>query len=304
MNATRALAGLVLGACLLGAGGLLLRSVALAAPLRVQDENWALLRVNATVPRTELRGVVVGVVDSGVDGSHPALVDRVLLGTDFVDGGPGNVDPLGHGTQVAGIIAGRGIGVAPNARILPVRILDVHGSATVARLVRGIRWAADSEARVINASVETSQPTPALERALDYAWARRALVISIAGNVGRTVQFPAAHPTVVAVGATGRADTAAPFSGRGTELDLVAPGVNVRTTAAGGGYVDASGTSVAAPYVAGAAALILGFDPGLATERVVMRLRRSARDLGRPGADSVYGAGLLDIAAALEGTES
>jgi subtilisin family serine protease len=291
---------LALGVCLLGVCALLVRSAALAAPPPVREQDWALVRVNAIVPPDELGGVVVGVVDSGVDGSHPALADRVLLGADLVDGGPGNFDPLGHGTQVAGIIAGRGVGVAPNARILPVRVLDARGAGTVARLARGIRWAADSEARVINASVETGGPARALERALDYAWARRAIVIAIAGNAGGAVQFPAAYPKAVAVGATGRAKTVAPFSGRGLELDLVAPGIAVRTTAVGGGYLDASGTSVAAPYVAGAAALLLGQDPELGNEELVARLQRSARDLGSPGDDAVYGAGLLDIAAALE----
>jgi subtilisin family serine protease len=295
---TRILPALLFGLLALAAGAVLLQSTAFAAP-SVDTERWALLRVNAVAPVGELRRVVVGVVDSGVDASHPALRGRVLDGIDFVDGGPGTHDPLGHGTQVAGIIAGDRVGVSANALVLPVRVLDEHGFGTVERLARGIRWAADGEARVINASVETSGPATEIEKALDYAWARRAVVIAIAGNQGGQVQWPAAYSKAVAVGATGQGDKLAKFSGRGAALDLVAPGVSIRTTAVGDGYTHARGTSVAAPLVAGAAALLLGQEPDLANAALVARLRGSARDLGRRGTDAVYGAGLLDIAAAI-----
>jgi subtilisin family serine protease len=297
---TRAAVGSAVVVCL-GAGAVLVHSTALAGPSSVEPESWALLRVNAVAPAAVRSDVVVGVVDSGVDASHPALVDRVLTGVDLVDGGPGTHDPLGHGTQVAGIIVGRGIGVAEHARVLPVRVLDARGSGTIGRLARGIRWAADHDARVINASVETSGPAAPLEKALDYAWARRSLVVAIAGNQGGALRWPAAYPKAVAVGATDRVNTVTTFSSRGPRLDLVAPGDAIRTTAAGGGYVEARGTSVAAPFVAGAAALLLSQDPELGNAALVERLRDTARDLGRRGADPTYGAGLLNITAALEG---
>lgn len=285
---------------LVAGAGVLLAVGGLAAPSSEPlPDAWALVRVNAAKAVANV-GVLVGVVDSGVDGNHPALGDRVLRGIDFVDGGPGNVDPLGHGTEVAGIIAAEGIGVAPSALILPVRVLDAQGSATVQRLASGIRWAADNDARVINASVVTSAGRRTLKLAVEYAWARRAIVVAIAGNAAGGVQWPAAYGRAVAVGALGPDDELAAFSGRGRALDLVAPGVGIRTTAAGGGYVEASGTSVAAPFVSGAAALLLGQEPDLTAAAVVARLRGSARDLGRPGADERFGAGLLDIAAALE----
>jgi thermitase len=296
-----AVAGSALIVCAVVAAVVLLRSTALGAPSAVEVESWALARVNAVASSQALPAVVVGVVDSGVDASHPALTGRVLTGIDFVDGGPGTYDPLGHGTQVAGIIVARGFGVAENGRVLPVRVLDAQGVGTVDRLARGIRWAADNSARVINASVEASGPAAQLEKALDYAWARRSVVVAIAGNQGGALPWPAAYPKAVAVGATGRRDTLARFSGRGTRLDLVAPGGAITTTAAGGGYAEASGTSVAAPFVAGAAALVLGQEPELANAELVARVRDTARDLGRRGADATYGAGLLDIAAALEG---
>lgn len=288
-------------AAALVAGAVVFRFATGPPPLSGEAESWAMLRVNAAAPTVPLRTVVVGVVDSGVDASHPALRGRVLTGIDLVDGGPGTHDPLGHGTQVAGIIAARGIGVAENALVLPVRVLDARGSGTIERLARGIRWAADHEARVINTSVEASRPASPLAKALDYAWARRSVVVAIAGNRGGALQWPAAYPKAVAVGATNPADELATFSGRGQRLDLVAPGDGIRTTAAGGGYVEASGTSVAAPFVAGAAALVLGQEPALANAELVARVRESARDLGRPGNDRTYGAGLLNIAAALEG---
>jgi subtilisin family serine protease len=284
---------------LLVSAGAFLHSIALASPAAPTDD-WALVQVGATSSPDGLEGVRVGVVDSGVDALHPSLRGRVLPGRDFVDGGPGTYDPLGHGTQVAGIIAGSGVGVAKNAVILPVRVLDAQGEGTVRRLALGIRWAAENESRLINASVATSGMAPPLARALDYAWAHRALVVAIAGNAGGPVQWPAGYPKAVAVGATSRSGKLADFSSRGAGLDLVAPGVDVRTLAAGGGYTTASGTSVAAPFVTGALSLLLGQEPDLTTTELTERLRRSAHDLGSPGADLRYGAGLLDIAAALE----
>jgi len=269
---------LLVAGCALAAAIILLRPLLSPAPTESLVEPWALLRVNATEAVGRLARVVVGVVDSGVDASHPALEGRVLPGIDFVDGGPGTEDPLGHGTQVAGIIAAHDqVGVAGNAVILPVRVLDANGFGSVGRLGRGIRWAADHDARVINTSVETADRGRALKTAIEYAWARSAVVVAIAGNEGGGVQWPAAYG-----------------------LDLVAPGVGVRTTTTGGGYVEASGTSVAAPFVSGAAALLLGQEPELTNADVVARLRGSARDLGAAGSDERFGAGLLDIAAALE----
>jgi len=179
-------------------------------------------------------------------------------------------------------------------------VLDANGFGSVGRLGRGIRWAADHDARVINTSVETADRGRALKTAIEYAWARSAVVVAIAGNEGGGVQWPAAYGHVLAVGAVDRSGGLATFSGRGRELDLVAPGVGVRTTTTGGGYVEASGTSVAAPFVSGAAALLLGQEPELTNADVVARLRGSARDLGAAGSDERFGAGLLDIAAALE----
>lgn len=263
-------------------------------------EPWALLRVQAPRAAAGLARVVVGVVDSGVDASHPDLKDRVLLGIDLVDGGPGTNDPFGHGTQVAGIIASGELGVAQNALILPVRVLDAQGAGTTIRLAEGIRWAADHDARVINASVETDDRRQVLKAAVAYSWSRNSVVVAISGNQGGGVQWPAAYGHALAVGATDQDDRQAAFSGQGSELDLVAPGVGITTTAAGGGYAKATGTSAAAPFVSGAVALLLGQEPELTNADLVRRLRATARDLGRPGPDDRYGAGLLDIAAALE----
>jgi subtilisin family serine protease len=292
------LLGVLVALAAVGLGVIALRGPGGGSPEPL-PEAWALVRVQTARPAPNSADVLVGVVDSGVDGTHPALRGRVLSGIDFVDGGPGDIDPFGHGTQVAGIIAGGEFGVAPNARIVPVRVLDARGSGTIANLSDGIRWSADNDTRVINASVETGDRRKILKNAVEYAWARGSVVIAIAGNQGGAVQRPAAYRYVVAVGAVDESGKHASFSARGSELDLVAPGVKVRTTAAGGGYVEASGTSVAAPFVSAAAALLLGGDPGLTNEQVVARLRGSARDLGTPGFDTSYGAGLLDVAAAM-----
>jgi len=216
-------------------------------------------------------GVVVAVLDSGVDPNHPDLAPKLEPALNLTDADDG----VGaHGTQVAGIVAAatnNGIGVASlgwDTRILPIKVLDASGTGFVSWVVEGVYEATDRGAKIINLSLASLEFDQVLQDAINYAAARGVLVIAAAGNnddpggTPTTPKYPAAMQNVVAVGATTNTDTLATFSRRGPWVDLLAPGTQLLTTAAGGGYVQASGTSIASPVVAGAAALLIaqGFE--------------------------------------------
>lgn len=247
-------------------------------------------------------GVVVAVLDTGVDASHPDFGDRVLPGKDFVDpAGDARTDPNGHGTHVAGIIAaaddGAGItGVAPAARILPVRVLAENGVGDDAWLALGIVWAVDNGAHVLNLSVGGAVPSTLLEDSINYALDRGALVIISSGNDGafkNEPSYPAAYPAAFAVGATDSSDRRSMFSNTGSYLDIAAPGSWIRSTWPGGRYQLLSGTSMAAPFVAGSAAL-LQEATGSRGRDLAALLTAHAIDLSPSGRDDLFGAGLVN----------
>jgi subtilisin family serine protease len=308
---------------------LVLPAVAWAADDPYRLQQWALdrIRVDEAWAHGRGAGVVVAVVDTGVDLEHPELRDRLLrdgagqvVGLDLVDDAV-PADRHGHGTLVAGVIAatagnGEGIaGVAPEARIMPIKALDDEGAGQGSDVDRAIRWAVDHGADVINLSLESvrstdgSSPGPgAPTSAVRYAWERGVVVVAAVGNGGASRgEYPADSP-VVLVGATDRDDRRAAFSDRARPDALLAPGVDIVSTwcrAPGDGTCDgrthtygtAEGTSFAAPHVSGALALLLG--AGVEPAEAVERLRRTAVDLGPSGADDEHGAGRIDIAAAL-----
>ncbi len=243
------------------------------------------------------------------------------------------MDPVGHGTTVAGLIAGRGddssgvVGLAPHAKILPVRVLDKNNRYDDPAIVaKGINWAVDHGATVINLSLGGQLRSDVLAESLDYAAAHDVVVIACTGNVtagstSREVWYPAREAGVVAVaglvsagagpvaatdrsapgGAGGSGSTESLWNGSltGTPTVLVAPAVNLVGAKAGGGYWRVQGTSFAAPLVAAAASLIRSRNPTMTAPNVINRLISTARDLGRPGRDDQYGYGEVDPAAAL-----
>ena len=255
---------------------------------------------------TEGAGVIVGVVDSGVDATTPQLAGRVLTGKDVINAGnkTGNTDCYGHGTFVAGIIAaapapGAGFaGVAPQATILPVRAANDANSGSADALAAGIRVAVDGGAQVINVSASTNLPDPQLQAAVDYAEQHNVVVVAAAANgqqQGDPVTYPASYPSVLAVGAVGASGTLANFSETGNYLDLVAPGENVVSIGpGGGGQWQGSGTSYAAPFVAGVAALVRAYHPQLDAAQVRHRLEATADHPGTPMPDPGYGWGTVN----------
>ncbi|MFG3297697.1 type VII secretion-associated serine protease mycosin [Micromonospora chersina] len=255
-------------------------------------------------------GVVVAVVDSGVDRSHPQLAGRVLDGVDFLDpGGDGTRDCAGHGTGVASIIAAAprpGVafrGLAPDARILPVRVSEqqvVEGRESgrtvgAADFARAIRWAVNHDADVVNLSVVLYADDPAVRTAIAYAVRRDVVVVAAAGNLhdsGDPRPYPAAYDGVLGVGAIGVDGTRAAFSQTGPYVDLVAPGSDVLMAAPRQGHHRAEGTSYAAPFVAGTAALLRQYRPELDAAEVARRIVASADPA--PGRADGYGAGVLN----------
>ncbi|GLY25446.1 type VII secretion-associated serine protease [Micromonospora sp. NBRC 101691] len=288
------------------------------APARadqVRDDQWQLDALDAeTAWRTSTgRGVTVAVIDSGVDATHPDLVGQVLPGLDLVaPDGTVEPDPVGHGTTVAGLIAGRRddrrgvVGLAPDAKILPVRVLDEENRYDDALVVaKGVRWAVDNGARVINLSLGGGGDSAALAAALDYAFARDVVVVACTGNVavssGSRVWYPAREPGVIAVAGLER-DSDNLWSGSisGPETVLTAPATGL-VGARPGGYWRVQGTSFAAPLVTATAALLRARWPQMSAGDVVNRLIATARDIGPAGRDDRFGFGRLDPVAALTG---
>ncbi|MEV6705544.1 type VII secretion-associated serine protease mycosin [Micromonospora wenchangensis] len=256
-------------------------------------------------------GVTVAVVDSGVDRRHPQLRGRVLDGADFLDpGGDGTRDCAGHGTGVASIIAageGSGVafrGLAPGARILPVRVSEqqvVEGreagrTVSAAGFAQAVRWAVDHDADVLNLSVVLYADNPAVREAIDYALRRDVVVVAAAGNLhdgGDPLPYPAAYDGVLGVGAVTPTGVRAPFSQVGPYVDLVAPGGDVLMAAPGQGHRRAEGTSYAAPFVAGTAALLRQYRPELDAAEVARRIVGTT-DPAPGGREGGYGAGVLN----------
>jgi type VII secretion-associated serine protease mycosin len=233
------------------------------------------------------RGVIVGVVDTGVDASVPQLVGRVLPGVDVINGtGPGNTDCYGHGTFVAGLIAaaptaGTGLaGIAPGVLILPVRQANDTNDGTASSLARSIIAAVNGGAKVINVSATSFFPTEELRVSVAFAQARDVVIVASASNEaqqGNPTAYPAAYPGVIAVGAVGHDDKRTGFSEVGDYLDLMAPGVDIVSLSRGGvGHRSDNGTSYAAPFVAGVAALVRASHPKLTAAQVKRRLEVTA----------------------------
>jgi len=277
-------------------------------PLRADQWDLAAMRTPEAWPRATGGGATVAVVDTGVDSAHPDLAGQVLPGADFITGVEGPItDPNGHGTHVAGIIAaaagnGEGIaGVAPGARILPIRVLGANGGGYLSDAANGIVYAADHGADVINLSISSTTSIDAMTNAIAYARSRGVVVVAAAGNMranGSPASYPAADPGVIAVAATDSADRVASYSNAGDYVDVAAPGTAVLSTFPGG-YRRLSGTSMAAPHVAGLAALVRAADRALGPDQVEQVIESSAADLGAPGRDDDYGYGRVDAAAAL-----
>ena len=270
--------------------------------------SWSLVKINgpqAWAINTGNSSVVIAILDTGVDGTHPDLAAKMVAGRNIYDNNVDTSDVHGHGTAVAGQAAAssnNSIGVASVAwgcSIMPVRISDMSGNATLSSIASGLTWAADHGARVANVSYKATGSST-VSSAARYFQGKGGVVSVAAGNDG-AFNSGQDDPYILTVGATDSADALFVWSGRGNNQDLVAPGT-VATTVRGGAYGVGTGTSAAAPQVAGAAALVLSVNPNLTPGQVQNILKESADDLGAAGWDSIYGAGRINLAGALSRT--
>jgi len=256
-------------------------------------------------------GVRVAVVDTGIDLDHPDLAANIAGGYNAISPSRNADDDNGHGTHVAGIIAALDntvgvLGVAPQASLLAVKVLNRRGSGYLSDIIEGIQWSVNNGADVINMSLGTTSNVQSFHDAITAAYNAGVVVVAAAGNSGsrdNTVEYPAKYPEVIAVSATGTNNVIASFSSRGTEVELAAPGMNVPSTYMGGGLKTLSGTSMASPHVAGVAALIIASGVN-GVENVRDRLHQTADDLGAGGKDNLYGYGLVDAEEAATGSQT
>lgn len=284
------------------------------SPLALFDDpllgsQWHLATIHAGEAWTRTLGdpgVVIAVVDTGVDYNHPDLAGRVLLGPDLADGDADPMDVYGHGTHVAGIAAATadnalgGAGVCPGCTVMAVKVFsDGSGSTSDFLVAQGIVWAVDHGADVVNLSLGGPGSSAVSQSAVDYAWNHGVVVVAAAGNGGNsTPSYPAAYPNSIAVSATTPLDTLASFSTFGSWVDVSAPGTSILSTVPGNGYASWSGTSMATPVVAGAAGLAFS-QPGSDAAAVRAELEAGVVDLGAPGRDDSFGYGRIDLARVL-----
>jgi len=299
------------------------------------SQQWAHQITNAEAAwdiTTGSSDIIIAVLDTGVDLTHPEFAGKIVHPADYVtdDGDDIPQDENAHGTHVAGIAAGQGnngqgiAGVSWNAKIMPVQVLGADGRGDTAAVREGIRWAYQHGAKVINMSLAGEYPDYYVQQAITEAHNAGVLVVAASGNEATSQpRYPAAMNHVLAVGATDHEDKWAYYSNTGTHLDVVAPGGDKRPPNIGTGIYSTTpmemtyqmledltfpeydyfqGTSMAAPYVSGLAALILSLDPGLGPDEVEQIIKESAVDLGTPGWDSIFGYGRVDVLKALQVT--
>jgi thermitase len=263
------------------------------------EEGWRLSQGN--------ENIVIAVIDSGVDLDHPDLVHRLKKGYNVLADNDLPEDDNGHGTHVAGIIASEtnnreGVaGITWFNHIMPIKALNSEGYGSSFDVAKGIIWAVDHGARIINLSLGNYQPSELLQEAVRYAYDRGAVIIAASGNDNSSQpSYPAAYHEVLSVGAINPDGSRAEFSNYGAYLDVVAPGTGIPSTFVHHRYAALSGTSMAAPHVTALAGLILSLNPELSNIEVMNIINRSTVDLGTPGNDPFFGNGLINIYKAMQ----
>jgi len=282
------------------------------------QNSWGVDHIDADVVASNGNkgsGIKVAVLDSGIDYNHVDLNDNYVVGGfDYVNNDSDPFDDYWHGTHVAGAVAAEknGVGVVgtgPEISVYAVKVLDSNGFGFYSDIIAGIQWSSDN-VDIASMSFGGTSGSQALQDAVTQAYNKGLLMVAAAGNKGgggNSILFPAKYSEVIAVGATYPNDNRASFSSTGSQLELMAPGDDIRSTYPGDLYVYASGTSMATPHVSGSAALVMNSDEtcweslgyangdGIWTNTEVRTvLDNTADDLGDPGHDSKYGYGLVD----------
>jgi thermitase len=267
--------------------------------------QWHLAKISSPAAWSVTTGsnsIVIAILDTGVDGSHEDLANKLVAGRNIYNGNSDTADIAGHGTNVAGVAAAisdnlKGVAsICWACKIMPIRVTDPNSLASYSNLASGLTWAADHGARVANMSFIASD-SATVRSAAQYFQSKGGVVTSSAGNYTTFSSAPD-NPYILTVSAMNQSDSLSDFSNYGNNIDLAAPEGGY-TTAKGGGYIYAGGTSFAAPIVAGVAALVLSVNPNLSGPQVQDIMKRNSDDFGTAGWDIYYGSGRVNAALAV-----
>lgn len=290
-----------------------------STPVQAPEQiPWGISKINAisawgiasTGPR-----VKIGVIDTGIDLTHPDLKANIKGGVNTISSRKSYADDNGHGTHVAGIIGALHntigvVGVDPRADLYAIKVLNRNGSGYFSDIIEGLDWAVVNNIQVVNMSLGASEGNQSLLDAINRARVAGIVIVAAAGNSAGPVSYPAAYPGVIAVSATDSNDAFAYFSSFGPEVAVAAPGVDVYSTYKGGTYATLSGTSMATPHVVGVVALVLSgpipavydtnSDNKWQPEEVEKKIEDSSLDLGTSGFDNQFGWGRVDALVAVQ----
>ncbi|MFC4811970.1 S8 family peptidase [Paenibacillus sp. GCM10023250] len=278
--------------------------------VREKGIPWGVQEIKAPLAWSTTTGhrVKVGVIDTGVDFSHPDLKQSIGRGINLLNRGTLPHDDNGHGTHICGTIAAANqvhgmIGVAPRATVHPVKAFDHNGSAYVSDIVLGIDWCVRSGMNIINMSFGMKTRSKSLLTAVTNAFNAGVIIVASSGNDGKrkSIDYPARYPQTIAVGATNRLRRIAPFSNRGMYIDVYAPGEKILSSWLRGKYNEMSGTSMATSHVSGAIALLLAHRPGLTPTEIKAVLKRAMLPLR--GTKAPRQTGELDVMRMLQAVE-
>jgi len=262
-------------------------------------KSWGTERIGANRMKTisaPIEGsVIVALIDTGVDYTHPFLKDRIVNGYDFIDNGTSPMNFHFHGTHVAGII----VNTTPtNVKIMPIRAINEDGKGYDSDIAQGIRFAVDNGADIINLSFGGEEFSPHLADAIDYALSKNIPIVAASGNDGADTKnfYPASEEKIIVVSATDQNDKIADFSNTGASIDLSAPGVAIISSMPGQGFASMSGTSMATPFISGLAAMLKLEDPTRTIQDIEQLLKRYVDDRGASGWDPIFGEGIVNFA--------
>ena len=263
--------------------------------------SWGVTKINADVlakylkSQSGLSTVIVAVADTGVEADHPFLQGRLTKGFDFIENDDDPNDQHSHGTHVSGTIVDCTLGL-DNILIMPIRVLGASGGGTAVGIALGIRYATDNGANVINLSLGGGHSNY-LDDAISYAISNGVTVVVAAGNEGDDVMAhcPAHVEDAITVAAVDSKPERASFSNYGAAVDVAAPGVQIKSSVLNKGYANKSGTSMATPHVAAAAAMIKCANPDMSPADIQQALKDTATDLGASGWDGYYGYGMINL---------
>ncbi|MFS0576657.1 S8 family serine peptidase [Sporosarcina sp. 179-K 3D1 HS] len=264
----------------------------------VETKSWGAIRIGAPHMKTMINSIegsaIVAIIDTGVDYTHPFLKGRLVDGYDFINNDTNPLDVHFHGTHLAGIIADT---TPANVKIMPIRALDAEGKGYDSDIAKGIRFAVDNGADVINMSFAGEEYSPFLAEAIDYALSKNVPIVVSSGNEGTDTEnfYPASDEKVIVVSAVDKNDHLADFSNTGASIDISAPGVDIHSSVPGGRFASYSGTSMAAPYVSGLAAMFKLENPIRSVGEIEGLLKRYVDDRGAVGWDPSFGEGIVNV---------